>query len=656
MRWTILLPNSYYRPSRGDDTKMRRRAWSHGQRTVGSLLLLIGVMTASGLLSVTISSGAANAAATPIVDCGTSLYGSPPTTPISTCIEMQADANPIQQGQSVTFTAYVCNVNGPYHTSATGSFTFNDGSTSLGVVPVSPTPGAEQACTDLNEEEVGIATLTTSSLAYGTHQITARYTGDAKYAGSTSTPLTENVGSPSSSSALTSSPNPSDTSCRNASEMQPIVLTFAVPPAPGIPEPTGLVTFTSGNLDQPRSLDQNGAVSITITPDFFTFNNGSFSQTFKASYSGDSNYPPFSASVTQIFHDATTVSVSSSANPSAPGQNVVLTANVSGDCGAGSFGGPPEPTGSVTFSEGGSILGTVGLGNSTTATFAISSLPAGDNVITSAYSGDGIYLPSSISGTQTVVPPVTNGTLAAPVVGIAALPDGNGYWLTDAQGGVSPHGTAVNYGSMAGQPLNAAISHIVSTPDGKGYWLVASDGGTFAFGDAGYFGSMGGRPLNAPVVDIAPTADGLGYWLVGSDGGIFAFGDAGFHGSMGGQHLNRPIVGITADYATGGYWEVATDGGIFAFGAPFFGSTGNISLAKPVNGMTATSDGQGYWFVASDGGIFAFGDAQFYGSAVGQSPNAAIVGMATDNATGGYWLVTSNGSVFDGNAPNYGVD
>jgi len=51
-----------------------------------------------------------------------------------------------------------------------------------------------------------------------------------------------------------------------------------------------------------------------------------------------------------------------------------------------------------------------------------------------------------------------------------------------------------------------------------------------------------------------------------------------------------------------------------------------------------------------------FGDAQFYGSAVGQSPNAAIVGMATDNATGGYWLVASNGTVFHGNAPNYGVN
>ncbi len=118
---------------------------------------------------------------------------------------------------------------------------------------------------------------------------------------------------------------------------------------------------------------------------------------------------------------------------------------------------------------------------------------------------------------------------------MASLPNGSGYWLTDAAGGVSAHGNAVNYGSMAGHVLNAPVNHIVATPDGKGYWLVAADGGTFTFGDAGFYGSTGNIVLNAPVVDIAPTQTGKGYWLVASDGGIFSFGDAQFHGSMGGQ-------------------------------------------------------------------------------------------------------------------------
>ncbi len=213
-------------------------------------------------------------------------------------------------------------------------------------------------------------------------------------------------------------------------------------------------------------------------------------------------------------------------------------------------------------------------------------------------------------GAGGTVPTVTSGGLVTPVVGMASTPRGDGYWLADAYGGVSAHGSAVNYGSMAGHPLNAPIAHIVSTPDGAGYWLVAADGGTFSFGDAPFYGSMGGQRLNAPVVDIAPTPDGHGYWLVAADGGIFSFGDAAFRGSMGGQRLNAPIVGISADDATGGYWEVAADGGIFSFGAPFLGSTGGIRLNRPVNGMASLADGQGYWFVASDGGIFSGGSAR----------------------------------------------
>ena len=250
---------------------------------------------------------------------------------------------------------------------------------------------------------------------------------------------------------------------------------------------------------------------------------------------------------------------------------------------------------------------------------------------------------------------ITSGGLVTPVVGLASMPNGSGYWLTDAAGGVSAHGSAVNYGSLAGRTLNAPIAHIVATPTGRGYWLVAGDGGIFSFGDAAFFGSMGSGHLNAPVVDMAPTPDGHGYWLVASDGGIFSFGDATFRGSMGGQHLNQPIVGMSADDATGGYWLVATDGGIFSYHAPFLGSTGSIRLTKPVNGMAARTDGLGYWFVASDGGVFNGGTAAFQGSMGATALNAPVVGMAADPATGGYWLVASDGGIFSFDAPYFGA-
>jgi RNA polymerase sigma factor (sigma-70 family) len=99
-------------------------------------------------------------------------------------------------------------------------------------------------------------------------------------------------------------------------------------------------------------------------------------------------------------------------------------------------------------------------------------------------------------------------------------------------------------GSTGGKPLNKPIVGIAATPDGGGYWMVASDGGIFSFG-APFLGSMGGKPLNQPIVAIASTPYGGGYWMVVSDGGIFSFG-APFLGSMGGTRLNKPIVGMAA--------------------------------------------------------------------------------------------------------------
>ena len=127
----------------------------------------------------------------------------------------------------------------------------------------------------------------------------------------------------------------------------------------------------------------------------------------------------------------------------------------------------------------------------------------------------------------------------APVVGMAATPDGGGYWLVGSDGGIFAYGDAGFYGSAGALTLNAPIVGMAATSDGKGYWLVASDGGIFNYGDAAFFGSRGGQPLNAPIVGMAATPDGGGYWLVASDGGIFAYGNAGFAGSAGAPDAQR---------------------------------------------------------------------------------------------------------------------
>ncbi|MGC8480837.1 MAG: choice-of-anchor D domain-containing protein, partial [Acidimicrobiales bacterium] len=105
-----------------------------------------------------------------------------------------------------------------------------------------------------------------------------------------------------------------------------------------------------------------------------------------------------------------------------------------------------------------------------------------------------------------------------------------GYRMVNAAGQVYTFGELPNYGEVT-WPLNKPIVGMANLPNGGGYWLVASDGGIFTFGDAQFYGSMGGHPLNKPVVGMTPTSDGAGYWMVASDGGIFTFGDAQFYGS-----------------------------------------------------------------------------------------------------------------------------
>jgi hypothetical protein len=185
--------------------------------------------------------------------------------------------------------------------------------------------------------------------------------------------------------------------------------------------------------------------------------------------------------------------------------------------------------------------------------------------------------------------------------------------------------------------LNQPIVGLAATPDGLGYWLVAADGGIFSFGDAAFYGSTGTFALNQPIVGMAPTPDGRGYWLVAADGGIFSFGDAAFYGSTGAFALNQPVVGMAPTPDGRGYWLVAADGGIFSFGdAAFYGSTGNFALNQPIVGMEASGSGSGYRLVASDGGVFTFGSSLFFGSAVSPLPlGICVVTMSNPSPSRG---------------------
>ena len=226
--------------------------------------------------------------------------------------------------------------------------------------------------------------------------------------------------------------------------------------------------------------------------------------------------------------------------------------------------------------------------------------------------------------------------LNGPLVGMAATPSGNGYWLLARDGGVFGFGDAVFHGSTGNLRLNQPVVGLAADPKARGYWFVAADGGIFAF-DVPFLGSMGATPLNQPVVGMAPSASGGGYWLVARDGGIFAFGDARFAGSTGDIRLNQPIVGMAADPDGTGYWFVAADGGIFAFDAAFAGSAvGRLATGDRVAGMAAHPGGKGYWIVTARGVVLPFGGAEAFGDSTGALRSVAAV--AAHPGGRGYWL------------------
>lgn len=275
-------------------------------------------------------------------------------------IALASSANTLLFGNPVTFTATVA----PPSQSAgvpTGTVTFMDGATPLGA-PVALT-GA------------GTASFTTSSLAVGSHSITAVYGGDANNLARTSVALTEIV-QENVSISLTSGGSPSLAGTA--------VLLTATVTGSGGGKPTGSVVFKDGT-------NTIGTVALNTTG-VATFSTSSLvpgAHSITAAYGGDTlNLPATSGVLTQTVQEGTTTTLMSSANPAALGASVVLTAKVSAAISG-------TPTGSVTFKDGSTTLGSGALNGSGIATFSTTGLAAGSQTLVAVYAGDAINLPST---------------------------------------------------------------------------------------------------------------------------------------------------------------------------------------------------------------------------------------------------------------------
>jgi hypothetical protein len=154
---------------------------------------------------------------------------------------------------------------------------------------------------------------------------------------------------------------------------QPVTFTAAVAPSAA----TGSVQFFDGVNSLGTAVLSGGNASLTTA----TLAAGTHSIT--ATYGGDSSYASSTSSaLTQTVLEGvvnTTTAVTSSLNPSAYGDQVTFTATVSPSSGA---------TGTVTFMDGGSAIGSSLLNATGVATFSTSSLAVGSHSITAQYGGD----------------------------------------------------------------------------------------------------------------------------------------------------------------------------------------------------------------------------------------------------------------------------
>src|SRR5439155_6524915 len=167
----------------------------------------------------------------------------------------------------------------------------------------------------------------------------------------TTTPTTgfviQNVtGATPSNTTISSSPNP-------ASLGQTVNFTITVTGTAGTP--TGSVdlfdTLFGPTAFNSLTLDATGQASFSTT-----LPQGN--QTITAVYKGDATYMSSSGQVNQVVSVSskkpTTTSLGSSANPAVSGQSITFTATVSHNV-AG------NPTGTISFTEGGGPLGTASL-------------------------------------------------------------------------------------------------------------------------------------------------------------------------------------------------------------------------------------------------------------------------------------------------------
>jgi large repetitive protein len=374
----------------------------------------------------------------------------------STTTTLASNPDPSGFGQNVTFTVTVVTGAG------TGNLT--------GTVSIADTFGGTTTtiATGLVLNASGVATFSTTTLAVGLHSIVATYAGDTLHFTSSSAPALIQTVLEGTSTALTSTANPSAIG-------QSVTFTATVSAAGGGVTPDGTVSFMDGTTLLSTQTIGAGGVATYATS---TLAAGIHQIT--AVYNGDAAKQiqgSTSAVLNQDVQAPTTSTLTSSLNPSNYGNSVTFTATVPPS-------GSSAPTGTVSFLDGVTQIGTGTLaGNPGVATFTTSTLNVGTHPITANYAGDSKNGPSSSPAVSQVVNQAATATTvtAAPSPGIAGGPETITATVKVTSGSGTPTGT-VTFTSgttqLGSAPVNNAGTATITPALAQGnYQIVATYSG-----------------------------------------------------------------------------------------------------------------------------------------------------------------------------------
>ncbi len=272
-------------------------------------------------------------------------------------------------GEEVTFTAEAATVS-PGVGVPTGVVEFWNGAAKLGEDTLSG----------------GFASIDVSSLAVGTHVITAKYLSDGSFADGSGT-ASQTVNKIGTTTAVT-------TSTGTSAFGEAVSFTAVVTPASAAGgTPTGTVIFMTGGTEIGSAELNSDGEAILSDIDGLTV--GVYTVT--AEYGGTELFESSNGSVQQIVESAlTSTTVETSQNTTVFGEQVTITATVTV-----AAPGVGTPSGDVSFVSGTTILGTVALSGGKAA-LNVGSLAVGTHMITAAYQGDGSFAASQNIVGQTV--------------------------------------------------------------------------------------------------------------------------------------------------------------------------------------------------------------------------------------------------------------